>query len=80
MGDFFAKLFDMSFEEFITPTSVKVAYIIAALSALLLLIGFANAGGGALVAGLIVAPTIFVLRGSVRPHRAGVDARALQHC
>ena len=65
MGEFFGKLFDMSFDEFITPTVMKVLYIIAialsALWALGLLAALADSGGAEFVVGLILAPTMFVL-------------------
>ena len=65
MGDFFTKLFDMSFEEFITPTIIKIAYIImialSGLWALAMLLTMANLGGAGVVLGLLLAPLLFLL-------------------
>ncbi len=60
---FFARLFDMSFTEFVTPSIIKVIFlvgiVIAGLMALLVFLAFANQGGGAIVAGIVLAPLIF---------------------
>jgi hypothetical protein len=60
---FFARLFDLSFTEYVTPSIIKVLFIIgfvlAGLFSLLVFISFANQGGGAVIAGIIVAPLMF---------------------
>ena len=66
VGSFFAKLFDLSFEEFITPTIIRIVYIImialAALYALGILLWLASTGGAVgAVLGLILAPLFFIL-------------------
>ena len=66
VGSFFAKLFDLSFEEFITPTIIRIVYIItialAALYALGILLWLASTGGAVgAVLGLILAPLVFIL-------------------
>jgi hypothetical protein len=60
---FFARIFDLSFSEFVTPSLIKIIFVIgivfAALISLFVFIGLANQGGGAVVAGIIIAPLIF---------------------
>jgi hypothetical protein len=62
---FFGKLFDLSFSEFITISIIKVLYIIAiilsAIGALVVLIGGFTKGVGAAIAGIILAPLVFLL-------------------
>lgn len=64
-SSFFGKLFDFSFQEFITLSLIKLIYallmIFAGLGALVFLITMLAQGGAALVAGLIGAPIIFLL-------------------
>ena len=62
---FLGSLFDMSFTEFVTTRIVHILYIIAiALSGLAALgalaTGFASGSVGGILAGLIVAPILFV--------------------
>ena len=61
--NFVARLFDLSFTEYVTPSIIKVLFIIgivlAALFSLLIFASFANQGGGAVVAGIILAPLMF---------------------
>jgi hypothetical protein len=60
---FFGRLFDLSFSEFVTPSIIKLIFIIgivlAALMSLFVFAAFANQGGGALVAGIVFAPLVF---------------------
>ena len=60
---FFARLFDMSFTEFVTPSIIKVIFLVgivlAGLMALFVFLAFANQGGGAIVAGIVLAPLVF---------------------
>ena len=60
---FFARLFDLSFSEFVTPSIIKVIFIVgivlAGLMSLFVFAAFANQGGGAIVAGLVLAPLVF---------------------
>jgi hypothetical protein len=60
---FFGRLFDLSFTEFVTPSIIKLIFIIgivlAALMSLLVFATFANQGGGAIVAGIVLAPLVF---------------------
>jgi hypothetical protein len=60
---FFGRLFDLSFTEFITPSIIKVIFIVgivlAALMSLLVFSAFASQGGGAIVAGIVFAPLVF---------------------
>lgn len=60
---FLGRLFDLSFSEFITPSIIKLIFIvgivIAALMSLAVFAAFASQGGGSVVAGLVVAPLVF---------------------
>jgi hypothetical protein len=60
---FFGRLFDLSFSEFVTPSIIKLIFIIgivlAALMSLFVFAAFANQGGGAIVAGIVFAPLVF---------------------
>ena len=60
---FFARLFDLSFTEFVTPSIIKVIFVVgivlAGLMSLFVLLAFVNQGGGAVVAGIILAPLVF---------------------
>ncbi len=60
---FFARLFDLSFTEFITPSIIKVIFVVgivlAGLASLLVFATFVNEGGGAIVAGVVLAPLVF---------------------
>ena len=60
---FFGRLFDLSFSEFVTPSIIKLIFIVgivlAALMSLVVFAAFANQGGGAVVAGLVFAPLVF---------------------
>ena len=63
---FFGRLFDLSFNEFITTKIIKVLYVIAivgsAIGAFLLLGGmFATKTFGGVLMGLILAPVAFIL-------------------
>lgn len=62
---FFGRLFDLSFSEFVTPSLIKVIYIVGiVLGGLLALITFASLasrGGGSVVAGIVIAPLIFFI-------------------
>ena len=63
---FFGKLFDFSFEEFVTPSIIRVVYIIilivVSLSAIFFLIaGLVSGDGGTIVAALIFAPLFWLL-------------------
>jgi len=62
---FFGRLFDFSFEEFITLSIIKILYVLfviaAGLAALGIFVAFASQGGATLVAGLIAAPIGFLL-------------------
>lgn len=59
------RVFDLSFSEFITPSIIKLLFVLgivgAAILALVIFISLANAGGGAVVAGIIVAPIVFAV-------------------
>ena len=60
---FLARLFDLSFSEFVTPSLVKILFVIgivfAGLAALVTLAAFADQDGGGIVIGLILAPLVF---------------------
>jgi len=60
---FFGRLFDLSFTEFVTPSIIKVIFIVgivlAGLMSLAVFVAFANQGGGAIVAGIVFAPLVF---------------------
>ena len=60
---FFGRLFDLSFTEFVTPSIIKVIFIVgivlAALMSLAVFAAFASQGGGAVVAGIVFAPLVF---------------------
>lgn len=62
---FFAKLFDFSFEEFITLSIIKLIYILllvlSGFGALAMFVGLASQGAFGVVIGLIVAPIIFLV-------------------
>lgn len=63
---FFGRLFDLSFNEFITTSIIKVLYIIAiigsAIGALFILGGlFATKTFGGILMGLVLAPIVFIL-------------------
>jgi hypothetical protein len=62
---FFSKLFDFSFNEFITLSLIKLLYIIlvgaSALGALFIFIAMATQGGAMIVVGLILAPIVFIV-------------------
>lgn len=62
---FFARLFDLSFDTFITTSLIKVLYVLqlvgAGLGALFVLLAMATAGGAGIVLGIIVAPVAFLL-------------------
>ncbi len=64
-SNFFGKLFDLNFNEFITLSIIKVIYVLlivfAGLGALGILVSFIAQGGGAAVAGVILAPILFLL-------------------
>lgn len=59
------RVFDLSFSEFVTPSIIKIIFVLgivmAGLFSLFIFIAFANQGGGAVVAGLVVAPLVFFL-------------------
>ena len=56
-------MFDLSFSEFITPSIIKVIFVVgivmSAVAALFVLIAFAASGGGGVVLGIILAPLVF---------------------
>jgi hypothetical protein len=60
---FFGRLFDLSFREFVTPSIIKLIFIIgivlAALMSLFVFAAFASQGGAAVVAGVVFAPLVF---------------------
>lgn len=62
--NFFGKLMDRSFSEFITPTIVRVIYtinlVVAGLFAVLMLISGLTQGGLAALLGFVVAPLMFL--------------------
>lgn len=62
---FFGRLFDTSFSEYITPSIIKVIFIIgvllAGIAAILLLFGGVRGGGMGAVLSLVIAPIAFVL-------------------
>jgi hypothetical protein len=63
---FFGRLFDLSFNEFVTTSIIKVLYILAiigsAIGALVILGGmFASGSFGGILMGLILAPVIFIV-------------------
>jgi len=62
---FLAKLFDFSFEEFITLSIIKVIYVVLLISsgigALFMFVSMATLGGAMLVLGLILAPVLFIV-------------------
>ncbi len=65
MDNYFASIFDFSFTKFATPKLAKILYIlttvVAGLYAVFVLIALGNAGGGAIILGLILAPVVFFL-------------------
>jgi hypothetical protein len=60
-----SRVFDLSFSEFVTPSIIKVIFVLgvvlAGLVSLAILISFISQGGGAIVVGLILAPLIFMI-------------------
>jgi hypothetical protein len=64
-GGFFNALFDFSFQRLVTTRLIKILYILAfvivTLYALGILAALAQAGGGGLVFGLIVAPIFWLI-------------------
>ncbi len=62
---FFGKLFDLSFESFITTSIIRILYILlivlAGLTALVILISAATQGAAAALFGLILAPIVFLV-------------------
>jgi hypothetical protein len=63
---FFGRLFDLSFNEFITTSIIKVLYVIfiivSAVIALFMLGGmFASGSFGGILLGLVLAPVIFIV-------------------
>ncbi|MDC3332347.1 DUF4282 domain-containing protein [Ilumatobacter sp.] len=60
---FFGRIFDLSFTEFVTPSIIKLIFIVgiilAALMSLFVFAAFAQQGSGYLVAGLVFAPLVF---------------------
>jgi hypothetical protein len=60
---FVGRVFDLSFSEFVTPSLIKIIFLIgilfAALMSLLVFVSLANQGGAGVVAGLVLAPLIF---------------------
>ncbi|CAN5463926.1 hypothetical protein BH23ACT3_BH23ACT3_12520 [soil metagenome] len=64
-GSFFARLFDMSFSRFVTPSLIKILFILSIIvvtiyALVLLIAGAANAGGGGIFL-VIVAPIAWLL-------------------
>lgn len=63
-GSFFSRLFDMSMRTFITPSIVKVLFILgvifASIYALMMVVAFASAGDGGIIFGLILAPLFWI--------------------
>jgi hypothetical protein len=64
-GNFVGALFDFSFHELITPKVIRVLYILlvalAALASLAVLVSSMTQGGAAILAGLILAPLLFLV-------------------
>jgi hypothetical protein len=62
---FFSSLFDFSFSEFITTKIIRALYILGiiadGLTAFGLFLMFARGGGMKLIAGLVVAPIVFIV-------------------
>ncbi len=62
---FFARLFDMSFSEFVTPSIIQIIYTIsifaAGLAAIGVLIGLSQVGGAGAFLGLIMAVVGFFI-------------------
>lgn len=62
---FFGRLFDFSFEEFITLQLIKVIYMIfvafSGIGALVFFFGTVAEGGVAIVAGIVIAPLFFLV-------------------
>jgi len=60
-----ARVFDLSFTEFVTPSIIKVIFVVgvilAGLGSLGILVAFASQGGGSVVVGLILAPLVFLI-------------------
>jgi hypothetical protein len=60
---FFGRLFDLSFNEFVTPSIIKLIFIVgivlAALMSLVVFAGFASQGGGGVLAGIVFGPLVF---------------------
>ena len=58
-----ARIFDMSFTEFVTPSLIKVIFVIgialAALMGIVVFAAFASQGGASVVVGIVLAPLIF---------------------
>ena len=56
-------MFDLSFSEFVTPSLIKIIFLIgivlSGIMAIVIFASLASQGGGGVVAGLIVAPLIF---------------------
>ncbi len=64
-GSFFSRLFDLSLRTFITPSIVKVLFILgivfASIYAVIILVASASAGDGGIFLGIIVAPLAWLM-------------------
>jgi hypothetical protein len=58
-----ARIFDLSFSEYITPSIIKIVFVVGIIMSgfvsLAVFAGFASRGGGGVVLGLIFAPVVF---------------------
>jgi len=59
---FLGRIFDLSFSEFVTPSLIKIIFVLgivlAGIMSLIVFASLANQGNGGVVAGLIVTPLI----------------------
>ena len=64
-GGFFSRLFDLSMTTFITPSIVKVLFVLGivgvSIYAVFILVAFAAAGDGGIIFGLIFAPLFWII-------------------
>lgn len=61
---FLGRIFDLSFSEFVTPSLIKIIFVLgivfAGVMSLIVFVSLASQGGGGVVAGLILAPLMFI--------------------
>jgi len=59
------RVFDLSFSEFVTPSIIKILFILgvvmAGIFSLFLLVGFIAQGGVSILVGLVIAPLMFIV-------------------